>query len=111
MATAGSLRALTALRRLTEQHLGGLIPAPARPRREVHIFDGCTYHLRLGWLRRTFEASYSTPRMPRSVVKARAAEAARNRAVVARELAAIERLGPKCRQWDNCTCRHGCDIP
>jgi hypothetical protein len=108
---ANPTRTLATLRALTERPLGGIIPAPSRPRREVHTFDGCTYHLRLSWLRRTFEASYWTPRMPRSVIKARAATDARTRAVVDRELAAIERLGPKCRQWDNCICRHGCDIP
>lgn len=103
--------ALTTLRAATERQLGGLIPVPSRPRREVHIFDGATYHLRLAWLWRTFEASYHSPRLPRSVVKARAAETARDWAIVDRELAAIERLGPKCRNWNNCTCRHGCDIP
>ncbi len=64
MATDVLVSALAGLRAATERQLGGLIPVPARPRREVHTFDGCTYHLRLGWLGRRFAASYWTPRMP-----------------------------------------------
>lgn len=64
------------LRDFLADQVGGLIPLPGFDR-IVHTVDGATYELSLSWLRRRFEASYHTPRLPRSVRRARAIESAR----------------------------------
>jgi hypothetical protein len=79
-------RPMTAARRLFERHLGGLLPRPQRPEREVHIVDGVTYTVSLVWLRRTLGLSYHTSRIPRDVRLARALEAARLQVHVDRAL-------------------------
>ncbi len=67
---------------------GGLVPL-ARVKRDVHVFDGTTYTVDVTWWRRRFVVSYHTPRHPRRVVRARAAEAARCRAAADARLAEL----------------------
>lgn len=71
-----------------ENLAGGLVPT-FRVERTVHVVDGTSYKLGVTWARRAFDFEYHTPRHPRGVWRARAAEAARVRAASNARLAEL----------------------
>jgi len=68
-----------------DRHAGGLLPL-IRGGRRVHVSDGTTYTVDLTWLRYGFEVNVHSPRIPRSVRRARAAEEARCREAADRHI-------------------------
>lgn len=69
-----------------DDHIGGAIPL-IRRNRTVHVVDGATYKVDVTWLRYGFGVALHSPRTPRAVRRARAAEDARIHAATDRHLA------------------------
>jgi hypothetical protein len=68
---------MTGLRSWWDRLAGGVIPMIRRREREVYVVDGAAYGFEIVWFRRGLALTYSTPRIPRDVRRARAAENAR----------------------------------